>query len=313
MGIDTANLIASLVVNLISNSSIAEKLGELFVDRNKDPYEKALKNSLQHASEIFLSHYKYDKRFMHLLEYGVVKNQRMLEELSKYLTISEEPDFDRVLNWGVRNGFVDDFDLTIDETNDAIRMLFALVESELRKQPILREHFNSRTIHQILLIQNIELSRVREHEQTRRFFGESWLFPQIKEVRDKLLQEQLERIVDLLNIEYVDLGLFSLARLLETELKQTLLIANEKELFQVSSRDFSNLASMIDCAVNNGIFPNREELHYLRKERNKRVHGNPPEISERKKLMRWTGFLGDQYIEYILLARKYQDTSLDKP
>ncbi len=124
-------------------------------------------------------------------------------------------------------------------------------------------------------------------------------FPQVEQISDAVLKEQLERAVKDLTVENVDLGLFQLGRIFENELKAFLIEAQRRGSYVVSSKDLVRLASMIDCVERNGIVKEKHHLTLLREQRNERAHGDMPDIEERRRLMQHSPFWGDLYIKYI--------------
>ena len=109
-------------------------------------------------------------------------------------------------------------------------------------------------------------------------------FPQIDSLTDTILKTNLHRAIKLLNIDDVDLGLFQLGKILETEIKAYLLEVRSKGNFQVTTNDLSRLISMIDCVDRNGIIKKKHHLTLLREHRNERAHGEIPDSEERKRL-----------------------------
>lgn len=113
------------------------------------------------------------------------------------------------------------------------------------------------------------------------------------------LSTNLNRALSKLNIEEIDIGLFELGRIFESELKQYLLAAKEKGLIQVSNNDLSSLVKMITCVVREGIISKGYYLHLLREERNARAHGEIPTENQRQNLMNKAPYLVEKFIEYI--------------
>jgi hypothetical protein len=126
-------------------------------------------------------------------------------------------------------------------------------------------------------------------------------FNQIETVTDDELKDNLKRAVSNLNIDNVDLGLFQLGKIFESELRSFLTLAKTKNIFPVSSKDLGRLVDMIDCIEKNGVVTQKHHLTLLREHRNERAHGDIPNLTERKKLMQYAPFLGDLYITYIVL------------
>jgi DNA-directed RNA polymerase delta subunit len=122
-------------------------------------------------------------------------------------------------------------------------------------------------------------------------------FPQIDQMEDNVLKEDLLRVVKNLNIDNVDLGLFQLGKIFENELKEFLLEAHKKRSFVVNSKDLDRLVSMIDCVERNGIIKAKHHLTLLREHRNERAHGKIPNKEERGRLLQHAPFLADMYIQ----------------
>lgn len=131
--------------------------------------------------------------------------------------------------------------------------------------------------------------------------NESLSFPQIDTTTDVELKGNLKRAVSNLNIDNVDLGLFQLGKIFESELKSFLMLAKAKNVFSVSSKDLGRLVDMIDCIEKNNVITQKHHLTLLREHRNERAHGDIPNLTERQKLMQYAPFLGDLYINYIIL------------
>jgi len=126
-------------------------------------------------------------------------------------------------------------------------------------------------------------------------------FTQIDRISTPELKSQINRAINLLNVDNVDLGLFELGKLLEKRLEAYLKTVRAKNIFPVSSNDLSRLVSMIDCVAQNGVIKNKHDLTYLREERNLRAHGEIPMVAEREDLMRKAELLANLYIDYIVL------------
>lgn len=126
-------------------------------------------------------------------------------------------------------------------------------------------------------------------------------FPQIDTTTDIRLKDQLIRAVNNLNVDNVDLGLFQLGKIFESELRSFLTLVKTKNVFPVSNKDLGRLVDMINCIGNNGIITQKHHLTLLREQRNERAHGDVPNLVERKKLMQYAPFFGDLYIKYIIL------------
>lgn len=126
-------------------------------------------------------------------------------------------------------------------------------------------------------------------------------YPQIINLNDEELRDNLKRAIKNLNIDNVDLCLFQLGKIFEVELKAFLLKAKDKNIFPVTSGDLDRLASMIDCVERNRVITKKHHLTLLREQRNERAHGHIPNLIERQKLLQYAPFLVDLYLEYIIL------------
>jgi len=130
-------------------------------------------------------------------------------------------------------------------------------------------------------------------------------FPQIKNISDHVLRGNLERAIKNLNLEHVDLGLFSLGRIFEAELKSYLQSARAKKVLAVTSADLEKLASMIDCLERNKVINEKHVLTFLRQDRNERAHGKIPSAEEREQLLQDAPHSAGLFIQYIgMLNRK---------
>jgi hypothetical protein len=130
------------------------------------------------------------------------------------------------------------------------------------------------------------------------------VFPRIEEVESGSLKENLYRAIRNLNVENVDMGLFQLGRIFESELRSFLLEAQRKQAFPVTNNDLQRLASMIDCVERNGIIKKQASLTFLRQERNERAHGDMPDLAEREELMKQASSLAGLFIDYIIRFHK---------
>jgi len=127
-------------------------------------------------------------------------------------------------------------------------------------------------------------------------------FEQIDAMSDIELKGNLKRAVNYLNIDNVDLGLFQLGKIFENELRSFLTLAKNKNSFPVSNKDLGRLVDMIDCVKKNDVITQKHHLTLLREHRNERAHGDILNLTECQKLMQYAPFLGDLYIDYIILV-----------
>jgi len=133
-------------------------------------------------------------------------------------------------------------------------------------------------------------------------------FSQIQEIREPKLRQSLISAVKKLNINDVDIGLFSLGRILESELKKLLAIIEEIEKYPIAAKDKSNLFAMIKWLERNNIpvTVDAEALHFLRKQRNRFAHGEPLDYKARKQLLARAPYLADLFLDSIVAIYKYR-------
>lgn len=124
---------------------------------------------------------------------------------------------------------------------------------------------------------------------------------QAHKIQDENLRSNIIRSLKNITYNNVDLGLFDLGKILENELKLLLEQYKSLSLFEISRKELSNLNEMISCIERIGIQINKNDIHFLRQERNKRAHGHIPSLDERKELMFHAPFIVDLYIKYIAL------------
>ncbi|MEO8331831.1 MAG: sigma factor-like helix-turn-helix DNA-binding protein [Gallionella sp.] len=129
-------------------------------------------------------------------------------------------------------------------------------------------------------------------------------FTQIKNINDQVLRGNLERAIKNLNLEHVDLGLFSLGRIFEAELRSFLEVAREKKIYTVTAADLEKLASMIDCLERNKVINEKHVLTFLRQDRNERAHGRIPSTEERERLLQDAPHSAGLFIQYIAMLNK---------
>ena len=101
-------------------------------------------------------------------------------------------------------------------------------------------------------------------------------FTRFQSINDPELRPQIERAIRNLTLENVDLGLFELGKILESELKKLLFAIKEHGVLEVSRNNTNRLVNMIDFVETHGIVTNRHHLTFLRQERNERAHRESP-------------------------------------
>lgn len=129
-------------------------------------------------------------------------------------------------------------------------------------------------------------------------------FPQVEQLADNTLKSNLYRAIKNLDVENVDIGLFYLGKIFETELKAFLLEARNRKAFTVTDKDLEKLVSMIDCIERNGFIKEKHVLTFLRQERNERAHGEIPSLSERQRLMEQAPSIAELFVNYIIMLNK---------
>jgi hypothetical protein len=129
-------------------------------------------------------------------------------------------------------------------------------------------------------------------------------FSEVESLSDTNLKGNLQRAINNLNVENVDMGLFYFGKIFETELKKYLGEAQNQNAFPVSNHDLSKLAFMIDCIERNNIIGEKHILTFLRQERNERAHGVIPSFEERQNLMKHAPYLAGLFIHYIIFLNE---------
>ena len=129
-------------------------------------------------------------------------------------------------------------------------------------------------------------------------------FPQVDSIETNALKQKVQRALQFLNEDNVDIGLFLLSKEFEAMLKTYLINASAKGNIQIpiqESPDRWKLDHMIGWVAKNGIITDQAVLNYLRQTRNDRAHGGMPSVAERRILMMGIQYLTNLYIDYIML------------
>lgn len=129
-------------------------------------------------------------------------------------------------------------------------------------------------------------------------------FSEVENLSDTNLKGNLQRAINNLNVENVDMGLFYFGKIFETELKKYLEAAQNQNAFPVSNHDLSKLAFMIDCIERNNIIEEKHILTFLRQERNERAHGVIPSFEERQNLMKQAPYLAGLFIHHTIFLNE---------
>lgn len=114
------------------------------------------------------------------------------------------------------------------------------------------------------------------------------------------LESELERALNRLTLEEVDIGLFELGRIFENCLRAYLSCAHENSVINVRRKDTDSLANMINCVVREGVVTKGHHLDTLREERNSRAHGETPSAEEQKSLFNKAHYIADLFVKYIV-------------
>jgi hypothetical protein len=126
-------------------------------------------------------------------------------------------------------------------------------------------------------------------------------FPQLEHIKPANWKTELQRAIEKINIEDVDIGLFLTGRQFESSMKALLGAADRRGDPPVAEGNKAKLNNMIDWAISRGLFVDQGTLHLLRIERNERAH--KPPLSERSALLKAAPFLVALYLDYILMVQ----------
>ncbi len=140
----------------------------------------------------------------------------------------------------------------------------------------------------------MKICRLREARQIS--------YPQISKISNPDLRVKVERALQFLNIEYVDIGLFLLSKEFEEVLRRYLSRANSLGKLKIAPtlpEEKWKLDSMISSVVQNGLLTDKATLSFLRQKRNDRAHGTMPPPEELEILMKSAPLLANMYIDYI--------------
>ncbi|KAA3644738.1 MAG: hypothetical protein DWQ07_15125 [Chloroflexi bacterium] len=129
----------------------------------------------------------------------------------------------------------------------------------------------------------------------------------LTQINDQKLVTEINRALNLVNLDSIDLALFQLGKIFEYTLKRYMVEARDRDLFTVSRKDLEKLFNMIRWAGNVGLITDETALHFLRIERNDRGHGAPPDIDERQALLNNAPTLIKFYLDYIVLIEQRRE------
>ncbi|GIC77533.1 sigma factor-like helix-turn-helix DNA-binding protein [Moritella sp. F3] len=125
-----------------------------------------------------------------------------------------------------------------------------------------------------------------------------------KYTSNNLILSALERPLEMLTLEKVDLALYELGLLFETSLKAYLKQQKTLGKMTVNSKDLSKLFLMINCVVREGVVTKGHHLNTLREERNDRAHGEVPSKEERHILFNKAHYIADLFVKYICMFKQ---------
>ena len=123
-----------------------------------------------------------------------------------------------------------------------------------------------------------------------------------QEIGNADLKENVERAVDYLTEDSVDIGLFLLGKEFESTLKKYLKAAAANGNVSVSrDPEKMKLVDLVSCAKQNGLIQAEGEFQYLRHQRNDRAHEPAPSLAERQAMLDSAPHFASMYISYIKL------------
>ncbi len=121
------------------------------------------------------------------------------------------------------------------------------------------------------------------------------------DIPDASRRESARAALNLLNEQYVDVGLFLLSRQFENALRAYLREAGIVDPEVPESKPWPKLDVLITAARKNHLITDEGHLHYLRYERNERGHGEEPPLDERRAMLADRQRLAGTYLRYIEL------------
>ncbi len=124
-------------------------------------------------------------------------------------------------------------------------------------------------------------------------------YPIIETINSREIKDEVIEALRLFDVDNIGLGLFSLGKVLETQVKTYLTHFRQKSPNSVTAKDLERLSTMISCLQRLGFETDRRDLDMLRIERNEQAHGQIPTKKEKKELLGLSPFYGDLYLRYI--------------
>lgn len=133
----------------------------------------------------------------------------------------------------------------------------------------------------------------------------NFTFSQVEEINDKNVRAEIQRAIQNLTLDNVDIGLFLLGRQFEVVIKRALIKGSQKGIISLGAGLNAEpsrwkLVQMVDSAKQCGLISDLGVANLLRQERNERAHGEPPSLEEREALMNSIQYLAGLYIDYII-------------
>ncbi len=136
--------------------------------------------------------------------------------------------------------------------------------------------------------------------------GSTLAIPGVSEISNVQVKKAIERALEKINNEDVDIGLFLLGKEFELSVKKYLMAADAKgkiTLITNLGKDPQRwkLAHMVDCLKTNQVIQDAGALQYLREQRNDRAHDATPSPEERRQMLETASHFATMYIGYIKL------------
>jgi hypothetical protein len=139
-----------------------------------------------------------------------------------------------------------------------------------------------------------------------------------QKIHTQPLRTNVERAIQRLNEDEVDIALQLLAKEFEAALRSYLGAAKQRGLISPQKDpERMMLADLVTCASQNGLITEKGALQYLREQRNERSHGTTPSIEERRILFEGEPHFSSMYVRYIRFLddrrRALQELPFDSP
>ena len=168
-----------------------------------------------------------------------------------------------------------------------------------RSEALILQYFVQEEQPEADILKTVFISDVLEEDKEEKEENQSkapQLFPEINQIEDDDLKVNLSRAASLLTVENVDVGMFQFGKIFEEELKKLVVCAEQSGKYAIFRKDKERLVSMIECVLRENIVTNKNELTYLRQERNESAHGNIPDQERREQMLRKSQHLAGIYL-----------------